>query len=73
LNLKIQGTPRTLLGVWMEPEYVGKEFKLKCPLDNQEVEDVMEAAVEVAEVENVDPLVEVVEAEIVEATSIQRP
>ena len=33
---------------------------MKCPLDNQEVEDVMEAAVEVAEVENVDPLVVVV-------------
>ena len=39
---------------------------MKCPLDNQEVEDVMEAAVEVAEVENVDPLVVVVEAAIVE-------
>ena len=39
---------------------------MKCPLDNQEVEDVMEAAVEVAEEENVDPLVEVVEDEIVE-------
>lgn len=44
-NSKILETPKIRSEVSTEPEFVGKEFKLKCPLDNNEVEDVVAAAV----------------------------
>jgi len=57
--------PKIRSVVSTEPEFVGKEFKSKCPLDNNEVEDVVvvaaaEAVVAEAVAEIADPSVVVV-------------
>merc|ERR1712008_185429 len=58
-NSKILEMPKIRSEVSTEPEFVGKEFKSKCPLDNNEVEDVAVVAEVVVGI--ADPSVVVVE------------